>query len=121
MDRTARRENRSVLREKWLTKQQAEKEAKKLKKKDAEILGYFWLRNKVAHDKLCFDLKESVANMEHAVGTDKAYESKEKYQHLYGQLLDTSIDPNVQSDYQRRPLGTWTKGKVWSKFAEMYV
>ena len=121
MDRTARRENRSVLSEKWLTKQQAEKEAKKLRKKNAEILGYFWLRDKVAHDKLCFDLKESVANMEHSVGTDKAYDAKEKYQRLYVQLLETSTDQNVQSDYQRRPLGTWTKGKVWSKFAEMYV
>ena len=121
MDRTARRENRSVLREKWLTKQEAEKEAKKLRKKDAEILGYFWLRDKVAHDKLCFDLNVSVANMQHAVGTDEAYEAKEIYQRLYRQLLDTSTEQNVKSDYQRRPLGTWTKGKVWSKFAEMYV
>ena len=100
MDRTARCKNRSVLRENWLIKQTAEKEAKKLKKKDAEILGYFWLRDKVAHDKLCFDLKESIANMEHSIGTDKAYD---------------------QSDYQRRPLGQWAKGKVWSKIADMYV
>jgi len=117
MERTARYEYRLVLKERWI----AEKEAIKLRKKDAEILGYFWLRNKIAHDKLCFDLNESVATMDSAEGTDKAYEAKANYQRLYGQLLDSSDSLDVQSDYQRRPLGRWAKGKVWSKFAETYV
>jgi len=121
MDRTARYKNRSVLRENWFTKQKAEKEAKKLRKKDAEILGYFWLRDKLAHDKLCFDLTASMVEMDHAVGTDKAYDAKEKYQTLYKKLVDTASSHNVQYDYQRRPLGQWAKDKVWSKFADTYV
>lgn len=104
-DRKTRYQRREELREKWLAKQEADKEARILRKAEAEKLGTKWMRERAAW-----------LTLQRTISSQNCYGAHPVIASTFIATITV-----VCSSYNRRPLGQWAKGKVWSDTAEMYV
>jgi hypothetical protein len=95
-----RAERRAELRKEWLANQEAEREARLKRKEEAEVRGAEWLMLRVM--------------IEGAVEQYGCGVSDERRADLWRAF-------DINGKFTRRPLGRWTKGKVWSTVAEVYV
>jgi len=126
-DRKTRCQRREELREKWLAKQEADKEARVLRKADAEKRGIKWLRERAAWLTLQSAMRRQ--NFVGALHDNDLFELRRLFPYATlgerGCSMPSSSSLALAADaccsYNRRPLGQWTKGKVWSDAAETYV